>query len=94
MTEENQFTKAMDLAHRDRLLGEILACVSDAEGRGYSNMDVARILLRAAHDRAWREPVRMESFLQWEIEEATRSLSNVRTIRHDAVRREEHEKLN
>jgi len=94
MTEENLFTKSIDSTRQDRLLGEILAHVSDAEQQGYTNMEIARTLLRAAHERAWREPVRMESFLQWQIDEATRTQANVRTIRQDAVLREETNKLN
>lgn len=63
---DKTFTELTDRARLDRLKGEILAFVSDFEAHGYTNLEIARELVGAAFERAWREPRNYlaESFYQ------------------------------
>lgn len=94
MAEENQFTKSIDTLRLDRLLSEILTRVSDAEQKGYTNMEIARALLRASVDRAQRDFENYESFLQWQVDETALALANARPVGYQRVTRKEDETLN
>ncbi len=94
MAEESQFTKSIDTLRLDRLLSEILTGVSDVEQKGYTNMEIARALLRASVDRAQRDFENYESFLQWQVDETALALANARPVGYQRVTRKEDETLN
>ncbi len=94
MAEEDQFTNSIDTLRLERLFGEIMADVSAAEQRGYTNMEIARALLRASFDRAQRDFENYESFLYWQVDETARALANARIVAQQRVAREKDETLN
>lgn len=93
---DDLFRKNIDRSRLDRLEGEILAFVSDAESQGYSNMEIARALFQASLERAYREQnisVR-ESFVQFQRDQAIKSLAKYKELGYAVAKRIETEKWN
>ena len=92
---DNLFTKSINTERHERLVGEILAFVSDADSHGYTNMEIVRALWQASNTRARREDsIIYESFVEWEIETATRFLAKSRAFIRECALRMEKEKQN
>jgi len=77
MADDDLFKKCIDRSRLDRLEGDILAFVSDAEADGYTNIEIARALMRASLSRVDREKNSdlQKNFMQFQRDWAAQRLA-------------------